>query len=491
MLQADGNLIIDSVATGDRLNIQKNPPPADLDIESRRLSASAVSKGLSIYIVTFLVLTIVAWCAFGIGGYTLHGSYQHPSMLAPEPPFGDFNGPGERVGHFGEPHLLTRTDLYAHDPYPYPVPSIYAYLFFLRLFHHPLRAYLVFALLSFFIPACLFSLRVKRMGAGRLPQIALWSTLLLGFPLLILLDRGNIEAVLWVFILLGIVAYTRNRSFACAISWAIAASMKIMPGLFFLLFLAKRKYWMFVLAIVATVTFAMLALAGIGPTIRQAATDSAKSASFLRNDFILARHGPEFDESLFGATKQVISLYDYGHRSSYRPFPNILPGMERALRLYNIFVPIVAVLLYWFRLRHLPLMNQFIAYVVLSILLPQVSYEYKLVYMYLVWGAFLLFLLADVATDRVKIPARTIHTVLLSCAVIFVPLTYLQVSNSRGHPFGVGGQVKMAFLVLIFWTILKVPMPSSLFGDLETLSSGSGDLMDVERAASSSCIEEH
>jgi hypothetical protein len=123
-------------------------------------------------------------------------------------------------------------------------------------------------------------------------------------------------------------------------------------------------------------------------------------------------------------------------------------------------------LLYWFRLRHLPLLNQFIAYVILSILLPQVSYEYKLVYMYLAWGGFLLFLLADVATDRVKIPLRAIHVILFSCAVIFAPLTYLEITGTANSIFAFGAQVKTVFLVLILLTVLRIPMPSSLFGDL-------------------------
>ena len=63
-----------------------------------------------------------------------------------------------------------------------------------------------------------------------------------------------------------------------------------------------------------------------------------------------------------------------------------------ALRIYSIVIPLAALLLYWFRLRRLPLLNQFIAYIVLCILLPYVSGEYTLVHMYTAWAAFLLFL---------------------------------------------------------------------------------------------------
>jgi hypothetical protein len=124
------------------------------------------------------------------------------------------------------------------------------------------------------------------------------------------------------------------------------------------------------------------------------------------------------------------------------------------------------ILLHWFRLRHLPLLNQFMAYMVLGIVLPYVSFEYTLIHMYVVWGAFLLFLLSDVASGRISIPARAIHAILFSCAVIFVPLTYLTFGNNPAHMFEFGGHVKLVCLAIILWTVLRTPMPSSLFGDL-------------------------
>ena len=406
-----------------------------------------------------MLLTAVAVCALAIRGHRIFDGYW----------FTDFTYLAERVAHFGEPDMLSRTDFKV--PFPYPVPSIYAYLFFIRLFPNPLDAYLVFAILSFFVATCCFSLHVKRIAPGWLPQVAVWSTLLFGYPLWYLIVRGNIEAVIWVLILLGIVAYTRNRMLTSAILWALATSMKIAPGLLFALFLAKRKYRIFAIAIAVTVVFSVLALAGVGPTIRQALSDSSKSAPYLRHTYILGRISPYFDESLFATTKQGISLYHYAHRTGDQPFPLIFSGMESALRIYDILIPIGAVLLYWFRLRHLPLLNQCIAYIVLSILLPQVSYEYKLVQMYLAWGAFLLFLLADVAAGRAEIPAWATHVMMLSCAVIFVPLTSLLVVTRAGHIFIFAAQVKTIFLLLILLTVLRVPMPSSLFGDLRALPS--------------------
>ena len=62
----------------------------------------------------------------------------------------------------------------------------------------------MFVVLVFWTTTVFLSLHVYRMTPGKLPQLAVWATLLLGFPLMILVDRANIEGVIWVLILLGI-----------------------------------------------------------------------------------------------------------------------------------------------------------------------------------------------------------------------------------------------------------------------------------------------
>lgn len=257
-----------------------------------------------------------------------------------------------------------------------------------------------------------------------------------------------------------------------AILWSIAASMKIFPGLFFVLFLARRKFGTFVVAIATTAALSLLALAGIGPTIRQAAVDSSKIAPFVLNNYVIPHDNGGFDHSLFQAVKHVIFFNAWTHKEGNTPLTiSTRPANERALRVYNVMIPLAAVLLYWLRLRRLPLLNQFIAYIVLCVSLPYVSGDYTLVHLYILWGAFLLFLLNDVATGRVRIPAKAIHVMLFSCAVIFVPLSYLLITGPNNRTFAVGSQVKTIFLILILLTVLRFPMPSSLFGDLQLSAS--------------------
>jgi hypothetical protein len=253
-----------------------------------------------------------------------------------------------------------------------------------------------------------------------------------------------------------------------AIVWGLAASMKLFPGLLFVLFLARRRFGAFAVGIAATATFSLLALAGIGPTIHQASLDSSKSATFLIEKYIIPDDTSGFDHSLFEGIKHVIHVAAAFHGNRTVPLiVSTMPANRKALSVYNIVIPLAAILLYWFRLRRLPLLNQFIAYIVLCVLLPYVSGDYTLVHMYIAWGAFLLFLLDDVATARVRIPAKAIRRILFSCAVIFVPLSYFLIVGSNNRSFAFGSQIKTAALIVILVTVLRFPMPSSLFGDLQ------------------------
>jgi Glycosyltransferase family 87 len=422
-----------------------------------------VMKSLRLYLITLLALSAVAWSVVGIRGLILHEPYPRNSLFVnPSVRFTDFTDFSQRVAHFGESDMLSRTDIQVR--FPYPVPTIYAFLIFVRLFREPLIAYIAFVVSIFVAATCGLSLKVHQVSPGILPQLTVWLTLLLAFPVLFLIDRGNIEAVVWLLTLLGIVAYVKDWMKSAALFLALAASMKIYPGLFFLLFLAKRRYWTFGLAVVATLTTYVLALAGVGPTIAKAAHDSSEGAAYLANKFIIFRAVPEFDHSALGCVKQFIYIVSYHHGTI-----DLQPAFTGALRFYSIVIPIGVAVLYWFRLRHMPILNQFVSYVILCILLPYVSYEYTLVHLYLAWGVFLLFLLTDVVAERVYLGHKAIGAIMVSFAIVFTPQAYLIL----GRSFAFGGQIKAIFLSLILGITLLRPLPSSLFGDLEAFGDRS------------------
>src|SRR5579862_7507971 len=247
---------------------------------------SPVSRAMLLYVTVLVALSALAWSIVWFRGHVLHKPYPYNTLLYdPEVRFSDWTDCTIRIEHFGESNLLGRTDV--GSGYGYPAPTVYLFLVFVRLFHNSLRAYLIAASLVFVGTTLLFSAYVRRLARDSLAQVAIWLTLALGFPALILLDRGNIEVFLWLFVLLGIVAFVRNSPYTAALLFALAASMKIYPLIFLLLFVPRRQYRAIALGVFAVCALSWLAIVGIGPDIRETLHVMSHNAALVRNLFFV------------------------------------------------------------------------------------------------------------------------------------------------------------------------------------------------------------
>lgn len=426
-----------------------------------------ITNGIVVYLGTFITLTTIAWAVVSFYGLVLRAHYPKNWLFVhPMFRYWDFTVLTQRLVHFGEPTMLSRTDLLV--TYPYPIPSMYPVLLFMWLFGSgALYAFELFSVFAVALTGGWFAFTIYRVARHLLPIVAVGLTILLGFPQQFMIDRGNIEVFAWLLVIGGVIAFAYNRDYSAATLWSIAAAIKLAPAIVFLLLLVRRKYAAFALAVGLTAALTIGAWAGVGPTIRQAATDSSRSTDLQVHRYILVRDLTQYDESLFAITKQVNHLFleHVVHRHSAA---EELQTNEIVLRWYNRIVPLAGLLLFALRLRKLPCLNNLICATVLYILLPQVSYEYRLIFLYIAWGAFLYFLLTDVATGGVRTPNSTIHTHFVCFAVTFSPLSWVRLGD-----FYFGGQLKALVLIVILAVALRVPMPSSLFGEIDRrLSDG-------------------
>ena len=412
-------------------------------------------NALWVYLMVLVSIFVVEWGPILFGMLRHHGAQPVLSPLVdPAGRFGDWTYFTLRTHHFGEPGMLSRTDL--GPPYTYPLPSIFIFVVFNRLFHDTLPAYVVCAFSIFLVATAIFSVGLRRRHAGTLVQAVVWSTLLLGSPALFLIDRGNVEVFLWLLMLAGSVLFVRRRPYAAAAFFALAASMKLYPAVLLLLLLRRRQYKAFCFGVALAVGITLLALEVVGPTIPGALHDLSAGARVLRDENVvaLAEGALRFDHSLFGFAKQALfTLMKVRHQAGTAP-----PRFPVLASVYGVVAPVLFVAIYWFRVRLLPLLNQFVALMVLALLLPFVSYDYTLVHLYLCLGAFLLFLLEQRGADAPSLPPWAGMTAMLAFAVLFAPLARL-----AGQHFQ--GQAKcLALLVLLGVSVAK-PLPSRLFGD--------------------------
>ena len=434
------------------------------DNSSRR---SAVDRILYLYVGLMLMLAAIAGSTVFVKSSILHKGYPENTLLfRPEARYTDFTGSALKVSHFGQPGMLV--DKHFGGPgygfFPYPLPTVYAYLFFIRLFQDPLTAYLSTVVTAFVLAAVWLLFRLRTfMQQSALPCLLIFTSAITAFPLFFLYDRGNIEGIPWILIALGLVVFYRKLYPLAAVLIACAASLKLFPAILLLLFVAKRQYRALSLGIVCLITVTLLAWAGIGPTMFQAAKDGAAGNRVLFDQYVTQfKSGEEgWDHSLFGVMKAIVwvLLGKGGILASSK----VSAAIRQLVPIYGFAVCVAFAGLYVFKLRRLPILNQLIIYLILSITLPFVSIEYTLVHMYLALAAFLLFLVGDVRTGASHLPLKSVALILFSFAVIFSSQSYWIFHGTHT----INGQIKFCALLSLLWMVMNNPMYSSSLGDSE------------------------
>jgi hypothetical protein len=283
-------------------------------------------------------------------------------------------------------------------------------------------------------------------------------TTLLSYPFMFLLDRANIEGFVWILALTGLLAFIRERYLWAGILFAVAAAMKIVPGLFLLLLISKRRYKESAGAAVVGVVVTLASLAAIGPSIGEANRSIAAGLKAFHEIYALHYRASEigFDHSLFACIKQVLAMATRHVESVDRVLPSVS-------WVYGVAASVGFGALYLLRIRKSPLLNQLFALVIAMITLPHVSGDYTLVYLYLPWGCLLVFLVREVFPGRTRMTARQALAFLAPCAVVFTPQSYLILFPPV--TVSVGGQVKAAALMVLLWSVIRIPLPSSIFGE--------------------------
>jgi Glycosyltransferase family 87 len=416
---------------------------------TRRILRPGVLASLRTYCWALAALTLIAWAAAWFNGSVLHLPYPWDSPLFdPQARFSDLTDYYYKIHHLsqGGPGLARGLPIFV-----YPAPALFVYSFFILLFPYPVLAFLVFSEVVFIVG---FATLRRTIGSGgqvsRLVNATLALTFVCSYPMLFLLDRANIEIVVFVFAYAGLVCFVNEAFLASSVFFAAAACIKPFPLLFFYLFLKKKRYKEIALAVVIVGIVNLIAMEWLGPTLPLAYASLQEGATAFLNTYVLSYRKDEiqFDHSLFSCVKQAIQLY-----LGWPP----AEAMRRAtLAAYFVYMPAASFLVIWcgWYFWRKPVLNQLFAVVLLMLVVPPVSYDYTLIAVYLLWGTFLICLTRD---DCVERP----YLFLISFALLMTPQSYLHTDR-----FGFGGQFKAVVILFLLIVAAKNDLPSSLFGDL-------------------------
>ncbi len=419
--------------------------------------AETIEKSLRTYLVILVGCFLFEW---GLPLVLLHGLHVKTPYGSPLWPwkerFHDFLDLVPRTLAFPSMDVFTRSDLGL--PFQYPSPCIYVFLFLVRCFPNPTIAYLVSGVAFFVGAGAVFSWHLQKLRVSALMQKVVWATLLLGMPLGFLIDSGNIESFIWFVTMLGMLCFVKDWKYAAAMCFGIGGALKIYPLIFILLFLPRRWYKAAGVAVVVAGALYFAADAGFQAPLGEVLHAQKANGEFMRENQVLqiSEGTIRYEHTLLSVYKQVVYwIYKFRHHFVHGPHIEF----DRAVPTYTWLAGLGFTALYLGLIRRLPLMNQFLALTICVVLLPYISFEYTLVHLYTVFAALLLFLVQDVTSGRCLVRAVDLRRMIVCFAVLFSYLSALGL-------YRFGGQIKSLVLVGLLLLALKVPMPSTLFGDL-------------------------
>lgn len=254
------------------------------------------------------------------------------------------------------------------DPYAKAIsvyfPFAYMPIYLLTSFR-PSVAYTLFAGLFWLF---LIVAMLKQVPVENIPNrlLTLLSLSVLSYPVLFAIDRGNLECLVFIALGLFLHCYATNRENCAALFLACAIAMKLYPGIFVVLFLSDRKWKPILLTLVFTVMLTIGSAFLLAGGVRGSLAGMQKNLLIFKIQYIDTLHGLQHSSSFFVPAKLLAELVG---------FAELIPTLY----------PIGALLLFvltsaWVIFNERELWKKVAILSFMMILLPQVSYDYKLIH---------------------------------------------------------------------------------------------------------------
>jgi hypothetical protein len=385
---------------------------------------------------TFGMTLVLAWVEFRAGFST--GRWD--PLLAP---FIDLK---EYPGTYRLLHTAAFFFNVPGNPLPYPLFSPVAYPPFAAVVMAPMYAasspaavYLAVAAIALGVAVWAVRRALMREGIGGVTATLFPLTLvLMSFPIVRLVNQGNIELVLWIFAAAGCLAYVREKDDLAAVLWGLAAAMKLYPIVLLILLVPRRRYRAIAVGLATFVGTTVLSLAWLGPTIEVAWRGS------LRNVFgyqglragewslreLVANH------SAFEVVKVVATI------GGVSPAKLTLP--------YYACGAAVLGLAFFGRLWKMPVANQLLAVSVFMVLLPPISYYHALVHLY---APLLMLMFLAIRAERAGVRVQGLELTVM----LFVPLFASFTLFTFPSFFLFDGLVQAFLLFVLFCRAVRFP----------------------------------
>jgi len=201
-----------------------------------------------------LILCFIVVMGFGIGvalNY-FRGAYDNlpypynTFLLIPSGKFSDYYDV-LRDGHSLSPYLEFKSA-------QYPFLAFLGYL--LSSLSIPFEVFILFVSGLFL----LFSIHYLRIGTWIESVTPIFVIPFLSYPFLFTVERGNFEILLFVLLLAFIFFFTRKQYLVSALILSFAIAMKVYPAVMLILFIPEKKYREMIISVVSTILITLICL---------------------------------------------------------------------------------------------------------------------------------------------------------------------------------------------------------------------------------------
>jgi dolichol-phosphate mannosyltransferase len=337
-------------------NIGRLTPGATRD-QNIKLLVSIILIGL------FSALLFCYWKGYGQGLPYPYNTF----LFRPSARFSDYSDTLRRVKDLN-PYLGKDVSLY------YPFLNFVSYL--LSLIPDVKQSYEIYTLI---ISLVFVLINYYYLRSNKIVQSIIFVLIvsLLNYPTLFTFDRGNLEGLTFIFLLLFMFFFEREEYATSTIFIAFATASKLFPGVFLLLYLSKKKYREFAFSVFLTglLTVApLLAFRGglannFDYLLRGENLNIPSFAVFIGDNNIVQR-----GVTLFTLSK--IIMVESGAMAStnmqyfLRTYIVVAMGIFSAVAAYVLFV-------------ETELWKQITVLTIAMLILPQFSADYRLIYIFI------------------------------------------------------------------------------------------------------------
>lgn len=259
------------------------------------------------------------------------------------------------------------------------------------------------------------------------------------YPFLFCVDRGNLEMFVLLLLFGFFAAFERGRYLLAAVLLAGATAMKLHPGVFGVLLLQKRQYKASALTAVVTAVLTVATAAAFPGGVLGTAALLSRNIQYFNEVFILSRDMIYFSVGYFSVIKLFIHVVGGNVTEIARAV-----HLPYAIFCFAFFAMIAT---YIFRSERTVWKQVFLLSCTM-ILLPEVSFDYRLIYLLVPVGLFISASPGNPDHDR-------IYTVLLG--LLLIPKAYSLI----GHEITIGVVLNPLLMTLmmghIIWTGIRRP----------------------------------